>query len=123
MRPRGGPVCDEPQGWDMAMKIWRKFEFRGRDPNDNPFLDFGFVESDGRRYALTSHMLREPLWVDREPHVLPTFKAYFESQGFTQLRYKVLWDDDGPVDTPFEEGWAPLEDGAHPAITDAGTGP
>ena len=106
----------------MAMKIWRKFEFRGRDPNDNPFLDFGFVESDGRRYALTSHMLREPLWVESAPHVLPTFKAYFESQGFTQLRYKILWDDGGSVDTPFEVGWAPLGDGVHPVTTDVDAG-
>jgi hypothetical protein len=90
------------------MKIWRKFEFRGRDPHDNPFLDFGFVESDGTQYALTSHMLREPLWTDGAPRVLPTFKAYFESRGFTHLRYKVLWADDGPVDTPFEEGWEHL---------------
>jgi hypothetical protein len=90
------------------MKIWRKFEFRGRDLNDNPFLDFGFVESDSMRYALTSHMLREPLWVEAEPRVLPTFKEYLEGRGFKQLRYKVLWDDDGPVDTPFEDGWETL---------------
>jgi hypothetical protein len=90
------------------MKIWRTFEFRGRDPNDNPFLDFGFVETDGGRYALTSHLLREPMWVDEARHVLPAFKAYFEGQGFTHLRSKVLWGDDGPVDTPFEEGWEHL---------------
>lgn len=93
---------------ERRMKIWRKFEFRGRDPNDNAFLDFGFVETDGTRYALASHMLREPLWINSQPRVLPTFKAYFEDRGFTHLRYKVLWDDDGPVDTPFEEGWERL---------------
>ncbi len=91
------------------MKIWRKFEFRGRDANHNPFVDFGFVDVDGDRLALTSHMLREPLWVDHEAVVLSRFKQYYEARGFTHLRYKVLWDENGPVDTPFEEGWANLE--------------
>ena len=87
------------------MNIWRKFEFRGRDANGNPCVDFGFVEVEGGRLALTSHMLREPLWVDGEDRVLATFKRYYEGQGFSHLRYKVLWQDGGPVDTPFEEGW------------------
>jgi hypothetical protein len=87
------------------MTIWRKFEFRGRDPNDNPFVDFGFVEVEDGRLALSSHMLREPLWVNHESRVIPTFKQYYEAKGFSKLRYKVLWQDGGPVDTPFEEGW------------------
>ena len=91
------------------MTLWRTFEFRGRDPNDNPFVDFGFVEVEGGRLALSSHMLREPLWVDSEAAVLSCFQQYYEGRGFTHLRYKVLWDDNGPVDTPFEEGWANLE--------------
>ena len=57
------------------MKIWQKFEFRERDPNDNPFVDFGFVEVEGSRFALTSHMLREPLWAEDEDMVLPAFKS------------------------------------------------
>jgi hypothetical protein len=87
------------------MTIWRKFEFRGRDPNQNPFVDFGFVESEEGRWALSSHMLREPLWVGCEKHVIPTFKRYYEAQGFSQLRYKVLWREGGPVDPPLVEGW------------------
>jgi hypothetical protein len=90
------------------MPIWRKYEFRGRDPNDNPFVDFGFAEIEFGRLALSSHMLREPLWVEDEADVLPCFQRYYEARGFTRLRYKVLWDGNGPVDTPFEEGWQPL---------------
>jgi hypothetical protein len=90
------------------MNPWRTFEFRGRDPNDNPFVDFGFVEVTGGRLALSSHLLREPLGVEGEAHVLPRFKQYYEARGFTQLRYKILWDESGPVDTPFEEGWQQL---------------
>ena len=87
------------------MNMWRKFEFRGRDPNCNPFVDFGFVEIRESRLALSSHMLREPLWVDSEPHVIVTFKRYYEAQGFSNLRYKVLWQEGAPIDTPFDEGW------------------
>jgi hypothetical protein len=87
------------------MQIWRKFEFRGRDPRGNPFVDFGFVEVDEMRFGLTSHMLRRPLWVGSVDEVLPSFKRYYEARGFTNLRYKVLWDETGPVDTPFEAGW------------------
>jgi hypothetical protein len=87
------------------MDIWRKFEFRGRDPNHNPFVDFGFVKVGEARLALSSHMLREPLWVESELLVIPTFKRYYEAQGFSNLRYKVLWTEGGPVDVPFDEGW------------------
>jgi hypothetical protein len=87
------------------MNIWRKFEFRGRDANGNPFVDFGFVDVAGERLALSSHMLREPLWVDGEDRVIAAFKGYYEGQGFSNLRYKVLWREGGPVDTPFAEGW------------------
>jgi hypothetical protein len=87
------------------MNIWRKFEFRGRDANGNPFVDFGFVDVAGERLALSSHMLREPLWVDGEDRVIAAFKRYYEGQGFSNLRYKVLWREGGPVDTPFAEGW------------------
>ncbi len=87
------------------MTLWRTFEVRGRDPNDNPFVDFGFIEVEGERLALSSHMLREPLRVDGEPQVMPTFKRYYEAQGFSKLRYKVLRNEGGPVDTPFGEGW------------------
>lgn len=90
------------------MHIWQKFEFRGRDPNHNPFVDFGFVAVEGAQFALTSHMLREPLRVEGEDRVLPTFTEYYKGKGFSSLRYKVLWDEDGPVDTPFEEGWQSL---------------
>lgn len=87
------------------MTIWRKYEFRGRDANGNPFVDFGFVVSDGARLALSSHLLRDPLWVDAAEQVIPTFKGYFEGQRFARLRYKVLWEGGGPVDTPWDEGW------------------
>jgi hypothetical protein len=87
------------------MNICCKFEFRGRDPNHNPFVDFGFVEVKEARLALSSHMLREPLWVDCQQHVIPTFKRYYETQGFSNLRYKVLWREGGPVDAPFDDGW------------------
>jgi hypothetical protein len=90
------------------MNLWRRFEFRGRDPNHNPFVDFGFVEIDGDRLALSSHMLREPLWVDSEPQAMLAFKRYYEAQGFSELRYKVLWREGGPVDAPFDEGWEDL---------------
>ena len=90
------------------MTLWRTFEFRGRDPNNNPFVDFGFVTVEGTRLALSSHLLREPLWVDHEPQVKPTFKRYFEALGFSKLRYKVLWQEGAPVDAPFEEGWENL---------------
>ncbi|HSF30157.1 MAG TPA: hypothetical protein VLK82_06755 [Candidatus Tectomicrobia bacterium] len=90
------------------MAIWRTFEFRGRDPNDNPFVDFGFAEVDAGRLALSSHMLRTPLWVEDEADVLRRFKEYYERCGFTRLRYKVLWQENGPVDTPFKEGWQHL---------------
>ena len=88
-----------------AMQIWRKLEFRGRDANRNPFVDFAFIEVEGERWGLTSHMLREPLWVDSKDRIMPTFKRYYEGQGVSNLRYKVLWQEGGPVDTPFEEGW------------------
>jgi hypothetical protein len=90
------------------MTVWRKFEFRGRDPNDNPFVDFGFAEVESGRLALSSHMLREPLWVEDEAEVLPSFKRYYEARGYTQLRYKLLWYDNSPVETPFEVGWQRL---------------
>jgi hypothetical protein len=87
------------------MLIWRKFEFRGRDVNGNPFVDFGFVEVAGEQLILTSHLLREPLRVDGEACVMPAFKHSYEGRGFSSLRYKILWQDGGPVDTPFHEGW------------------
>jgi hypothetical protein len=87
------------------MNIWRKFEFRGRDINENPFVDFGFVVIGAGRWGLTSHMLREALWVDAEDDVIPAFKRYYEGQGFSKLRCKVLWDNGGPLDTPSEVGW------------------
>jgi hypothetical protein len=87
------------------MNIWRKFEFRGRDRHQNPFVDFGFVEVEDGCLLLSSHMLREPLRVDRQKRVIPSFKRYYEAQGFSQLRYKVLWNEEGPVDTPSAQGW------------------
>jgi hypothetical protein len=87
------------------MTIWRKLEFRGRDVNGNPFVDFGFVEVAGGQLILTSHLLREPLRVGGEEHVVPAFKHFYAEQGFSNLRYKVLWESGGPVDTPFHEGW------------------
>ena len=87
------------------MVLWRTFEFRGRDPNDNPFVDFGFVEAGEKGLALSSHLLREPLRVANAPQVIPAFKGYYEAQGFSKLRYKVLWEDGEPVDTPFDAGW------------------
>jgi hypothetical protein len=87
------------------MNIWRKFEFRGCDPNHNPFVDFGFVEVAADRLTLSSHMLHEPLWAGSEGQVIPTFKRYYEAKGFSNLRYKVLWREGGPVDVPFDEGW------------------
>ena len=87
------------------MSIWRKYEFRGRDANDNPFVDFGFVVSADERLSLTSHLLRDPLWVEAVEQVIPTFKGYFEGRGFAKLRYKVLWEHGGPVDTPSDVGW------------------
>jgi hypothetical protein len=87
------------------MKIWRKLEFRGRDVNCNPFVDFGFVEVAGEQLLLTSHLLREPLRVDGEERVIPAFKRFYAGRGFSNLRYKVLWENGGPVDTPFHEGW------------------
>jgi TonB family protein len=95
-------------GGRMYLNLWRAYEFRGLDPNHNPFVDFGFVEKEGARLALSSHMLHQPLWVDSAPHVVPTFKRYYEAQGFSNLRYKVLWQEEGPVDTPFNEGWEPM---------------
>lgn len=87
------------------MNVWRTYEVRGRDPNDNPFVDFGFVEVKEERLALSSHMLRQPLWVDSASQVVPTYKFYYEAQGFSKLRYKILWQEGGPVDTPVDEGW------------------
>jgi hypothetical protein len=87
------------------MTIWRKLEFRGRDVNGNPFVDFGFVEIAGGQLILSSHLLREPLRVDGEDRVIPAFKHFYAEQGFSNLRYKVLWENGGPVDTPFHEGW------------------
>ena len=74
-------------------------------PNHNPFVDFGLVEEEGTRLALSSHMLRQPLWVNGAPQVMPTFKRYYEAQGFSKRRSKVLWHGGRPVDTPFDEGW------------------
>jgi hypothetical protein len=87
------------------MTPWRRFEFRGRDVSDNPFVDFGFVVSDGGRFGLSSHLLRDPLWVDDAEQIIPAFRGYFTEQGFAKLRYKVLWEKGAPVDTPFEVGW------------------
>lgn len=93
-------------------KIWRKLEFRGQDSNRNPFVDFGFVEREGSQFTLTSHMLCEPLQVEGAERVLAAFQQYYEGKGVSDLRYKVLWDDAGPVDTPFEEGWRDASSGA-----------
>ena len=87
------------------MNLWRTIEFRGSDPYDNPFVDFGFVKLEGERLALSSHMLREPLWVDGEQQVMATFKCYYQAQGCSKLRYKILWQEGVPIDTPFAEGW------------------
>lgn len=87
------------------MKIWRKLEFRGRDVNGNPCVDFGFVEVDGEQLILTSHLLREPLRVEGEECVMSAFKHFYAGRGFSHLRYKVLWEDGSPLDTPFHEGW------------------
>jgi hypothetical protein len=87
------------------MNIWRTFEFRGRDPSDNPFVDFGFVEVKDGQLGVSSHMLRQQTWVDCEQRIIPTFRRYYEARGFSQLRYKVLWTAGGPVDTPVDEGW------------------
>jgi hypothetical protein len=87
------------------MTIWRKLEFRGRDVNGNPFVDFGFVEAAGGQLILTSHLLREPLRVDGEDCVVPAFKHFYAEQGCSNLRYKVLWEHGSPIDTPFDEGW------------------
>jgi hypothetical protein len=87
------------------MKIWRKLEFRGRDANGNPFVDFGFIEVAGEQLILTSHLLREPLRVNGEECVIPAFKHFYAGWGVSNLRYKVLWEKGGPVDTPFHEGW------------------
>jgi hypothetical protein len=84
---------------------WRSYEFRGRDRHGNPFVDFGFVEVKGARLALSSHMLREVLWVNCASCVIPTFKRYYEAQGISKLRCKVLRQDGRPVDLPFAEGW------------------
>jgi hypothetical protein len=84
---------------------WRTYEFRGRDCHENPFVDFGFVEVKGADLGLSSHMLQETLWVDSASCVIPTFKRYYEAQGISKLRYKVLWQDGRPVDLPFAEGW------------------
>jgi hypothetical protein len=46
--------------------------------------------------------------VEDEAEVLPRFKQYYETHGFTRLQYKVLWYDNSPVDTPFEAGWQHL---------------
>jgi hypothetical protein len=92
----------------MHMQVWRSFEFRGRDRHGNAFVDFGFVAVEEQRLALTSHMLRQPLWVGDPEQVLPTFKNYYEAAGFAQLRYKILWQEGSPVDTPFAEGWEDL---------------
>jgi hypothetical protein len=85
------------------MNLWRTFEFRGRDPNDNPFVDFGFVEVKEDRLALTSHMLRKPLWVDSTPQVMPTFKRYYGARLLEAAIQGPLagW---GPVDAPLMRG-------------------
>jgi hypothetical protein len=87
------------------MTIWRKFEFRGRDLHQNPFVDFGFVIVEAGYFLLSSHLLREPRRVDGQRQVIPTFKRNYEERGFSQLRYKVLWNEEGPVDTPSAQGW------------------
>lgn len=87
------------------MNIWLKLEFRGRDPYHNPFVDFGFVEVKDGQLVVSSHLLRQPLWVDCEKRIIPTFRHYYEARGFSQLRYKVLWTAGAPVDTAVDEGW------------------
>ncbi len=87
------------------MAIWRKFEFRGRDLHQNPFVDFGFVMVEAGYFLLSSHLLREPRRVDGQEQVIPAFKRYYEERGFSQLRYKILWTEEGPVDTPSAQGW------------------
>jgi hypothetical protein len=49
------------------MNLWRTYEFRGLVPNPNPFVDFGLVEEERTRLALSSQMLHQPLWVDGAP--------------------------------------------------------
>jgi hypothetical protein len=65
-------------------------EFRRLEPNHNPLVDFGLVEEEETRLALSSHMLHQPLWVNGAPQAVPTLKPYFEAQGFSKRRYKVL---------------------------------
>jgi hypothetical protein len=90
------------------MYIWRKLEFRGRDPQDNPCVDFGFIALDGDHFVLTSHLIRDPLWVNSAEAVLAEFQRVYQARGFTHLRYKILWAEGQPVDTAFEEGWVSL---------------
>jgi len=87
---------------------WRTYEFRGRDRNDTPFVDFGCVEVKETGLALSSHMLREASWVNSVSCVIPTFKRYYEAQGVSKLRSMLLWQDGRPVDLPFAEGWEEL---------------
>ncbi len=90
------------------MTIWRKLESRGRDVNDNPFVDFGFVAIERAQLSLTSHLLRQALWVEAQDEGIPAFKGYYEGLGFSMLRYKILWDDGGPLDTASDVGWQDL---------------
>jgi hypothetical protein len=86
------------------MHLGRTCEFRGLEPNPNPFVGFGLVEAEGTRLALSSHMLRQPLWVDGAPQAVPTLKPYYEAQGFSKRRYKVFWHEGGPMTPPLMRG-------------------
>jgi hypothetical protein len=77
------------------MHLWRTYEFPGLGPTHDPFVDFGSVEEEGTRLALSNHVLRHPLRVDGAPQVMPTFKRYDEAQGISKRRYKVLWHGGG----------------------------
>jgi hypothetical protein len=39
------------------MKLWRTYESRGLVPNHYPCVDFGLVDEEGTRLALSSHRL------------------------------------------------------------------
>jgi len=88
----------------MEKKLVKKYEIRGLDRNQNPFADFGFVEQADAHYLFSSYIVKTPLDILGEGEIIPTFQHRYEEEGFSKIRYKVIWENG----TSTENDWVQL---------------
>ncbi|MBI4640681.1 MAG: hypothetical protein HY731_08305 [Candidatus Tectomicrobia bacterium] len=88
----------------MEKKLVKKYEIRGLDKNQNPFADFGFAEQTDDHYLFSSYIVKAPLHISKEGEIVQTFQQRYEEEGFSKIRYKVIWENG----TPVENDWVQL---------------